>query len=157
VFWQPLSIAEEDAALGEASFNFGLSPAYVQFHEMHHGFGSDTELDRFSDLISLDFYMRRYEDLPGYMQAAVVDKAFQTYYWGTGRLSGRWRETRLASRRASAWLYNRYPEFYGQAIEERRAYVADDSGDVPYSYWLDDPDTSGGRLRRWSREYRAKP
>lgn len=157
VFWQPLSIAEEDAALGEASFNFGLSPAYVQFHEMHHGFGSASELDRFSDTISLDFYIRRYEDLPGYMQTAVVDKAFQTYYWGAGRLSGEWREGRLDSRKATAWLYGRYPEFYSQAIEERRAYVADDSGDVPYSYWLDDPDTSSSRLRRWLGEYRVRP
>lgn len=157
VFWQPLSLAEDESALSGAGFMFGLSPAYVQFHELHHGYGSSTELDRFSDTIALDYYMKKYDSLPAYMQDAVVDKAFSTYNWASLRLTGQFREGRLQTRQATAWLYSRNPDFYHGALDARRRYEADDTGGAPYSYWLFDPDGSEARLKRWRSEYRIKP
>lgn len=154
VFWQPLTLPENEQELGKSgSFIFGLSPAFVQFHEMHHGFGSGTELDTFSDTISLDFYARRGGQIPGYLAHKGVDQQiFSLYLSGQRRLSGEFRDITLERRRALGWLYNRNPEFIEATLDRRRAYNADPDN-APYSHFLDNPDRALGRIKRWARDY----
>lgn len=112
IFWVPYSADEEafsKAFRGDTQSQsaFGVDPLYVAFHEMHHAYGSNTELDMFSDFAALDFHLSRGNTTQ--MKAAVDAKLDSMFMWASGQASGEWKQDRLDTRAALGRLYSRNP------------------------------------------------
>lgn len=155
VFWEPTTLdpAKRHTSTG-GGFNFGISPIYVLIHELHHGFGSGTELDAISDVIAADYYMSRPETFTPAIERNMLDTLNGRVFGASRRASGAHREFILQDRAAMGWLYSRNRDYFDRVFSEVREYA--ESGDPPTERargWTWQVDQTETRLQRWAREY----
>ena len=154
VFWNPVTLDPEKSVLsGDRGFRFGVDPIYVLMHELHHAFGSGSELDDLSDALAADYYLNNRE----FLERDDLDKGMEQRLAmianaGTRRAQGDFKEGILRARAATGWLYSRHPDYFQQKLEERRAYANDETDEYSYfSPWHGDLDKWEGQMKRWAQ------
>jgi len=159
VFWVPTTIPFEESALAETtSFAFGCSPVYVTIHELHHAWGSGSELDVFSTVVAADYYLNHPDLLSEGVERAMVHDLGAEYWTGTQRASGHLAEGRLESRRAMGWFYSRHSDYVNAIFARRAADVASgtDNYDRIANEWWDNQGAQE-RLTQWATTWNRPP
>jgi hypothetical protein len=150
VFWSPVTLDHEKSVLEdpERGFNFGISPVYVLVHELHHGFGSGSELDKFSDAVAAD-YLIKHTDLMGpETEKNMLDTLSGMAWRGSMRAAGEKKDSVLGSRAMFGWLYSRNQRYFDQYFNEVREQETFRSR----GWWTE---TDESKYKRWAKEYGA--
>jgi len=108
-----------------------IDPLFVATHELHHAYGSLTELDILSDVMAVGYHL----ELGNTLNPSEVNRVARGWLQvGTDRVAGKdwWREHVVRSRKAFRWLYDTNPEYAKQIMSE-------------YA----DPEKLERKIRRW--------
>ena len=86
---------------------FGVDPIYVSVHELHHAFGSDSELDMFSDFAAAACHY----SLGDTLVPDMVKFTLSSHLGGAIRAPERTTKSHVKQMRVGlAWLNSKYPE-----------------------------------------------
>lgn len=109
VFYQPYSLKPEFRT-GDQSPSFLVDGVYTLVHELHHAFGSSTEMDGFSDLVALDYHLSKGNTLA---PDAVRFEIENRFLLSLSRSASAGR-----AKRQLAWLYRRNPHTLQRLADE---------------------------------------
>jgi len=160
VFWQPVTLDPEKQVLqaDRGTFAFTGSPIYVLVHEMHHGFGSGSELDPFSSVVAADFYLNNRDYMTPGLEKGMLTELAQTLSGGQRRAAGEFKEYTLRDRAAMGWLYSRHSDYFDTIMDSYQTYW--DTGDHSYEpargwFVKTDIDAQRKKLAQWAKEFGA--
>ncbi len=159
VFWQPLTLPVERQVIesGErGGFSFMVAPTYVLIHEMHHGFGSRTELDVFSTVIGADYLLNNRDLLTPRVERNLVQELAGRTNAGMRHASGEFKDFTLQDRAAMGWLYSRHSEYFDTVLDQRRRYweTGEHESEASRGWWERKPiDEQQKKLRQWAKKY----
>lgn len=108
VFWTPYTAQGVDRYQNR---NFGpsfeIDPMYVLAHELHHGFGSNTEIDNYSRAVGMHMHLKHGNQLiPKQIKWEVENTAIHAQW----RAQGKFKQTVLEERAALKFLHIEHPE-----------------------------------------------
>ena len=131
VFWLPYEYRDRENFYGFQSWSrLGVDPLYVLVHELHHAFGSSSELDLFSDVMAVDVHLQLGNTMAPGSVASQVDHML---LWARQRASGKWKEDILIQRKAMRWLYDMHTDDIRKILTDK----------------YEDGDEMAKRISRW--------
>jgi len=156
VFWVPTQIPPEASATEQATFVWGTSPIYTAVHELHHAWGSRSELDVFSDAVAMDFAID-HRDLLGPNTTSDMVATLARYATSAARPArGEDAGYVLRNRAALGFLYERHPDFFEDLHARSVGQGLYESDRVAYEWsWARGQRVTPERLRKWADQTRS--
>lgn len=151
VFWQPLTLDVEKWAIESGGMAAAVHPVYVLTHELHHGFGSGSELDVFSEVVAFDYMIRHPETMGPATEKSMLSDIARTVHGAARRASGEFKDFTLQDRAAAGWLYSRHKDYLETIWAER---MSDEPTNRSYGWY---GETYRDKLERWAKEYGNEP
>lgn len=162
-FWEPISLPDDQKKERmRSSIDLALLPFSVMLHEGHHGFGSGSELDNFTQVITMDYALEHPELMEGMWGRVIEGEIASTAERAVWDARGDESHRRIVhnARAMTGWLYGRHKDWFDSQIDESIQYWADeeraDRGEIeaperPSILWYR-PQEIKEKLDKWVRE-----